>query len=179
MVRSCSKSTRHHHGLFLKTFIASRKVKRKSSNSLFAFKPLHNLSLGISTFLKECTVHYMSADRLRTGRAWKGTKAFVKIRARIIRGWNLLLSASECNWEVPGTPIDFLSGLKWIWRRTYKAWAPQYARREVLPNVRQSVSFCSSVHWLTVVRIKWSQHLSQGYISASEIVTTMSGDVAQ
>lgn len=75
--------------------------------SIFTFEPLHNLHLGISKLVKECTMSYLSSDRLMTGGGEKGRKPFVKVRTRILRGCNALLATIEREGEVPGVRIDF------------------------------------------------------------------------
>lgn len=59
-------------------FMASRRVKRESSYSLFKIESLHNLLTGISKVAKGCTVNHLSSDRLETGGTRNETRAFLQ-----------------------------------------------------------------------------------------------------
>lgn len=52
--------------IFLETIKESRIVKGLGCYSVFTFEPLYVLHFRISKMMKECTVSYLSSDRLRT-----------------------------------------------------------------------------------------------------------------
>lgn len=106
MVWSGGESVPYRRRFFLEKFLASPRVEEVTHYSLFTFEPLQNLYIGISKLLKKCTVECLLSDKLRTGKAWDGTKALVIFRAQVLRGCNLLLSDHESNGELPGICID-------------------------------------------------------------------------
>lgn len=69
-------------------FMASLRVNEVSNYSVFTFQLLRNLQLWISELVNECTVLYLSLDKLRTAEALKGTNAF-----DIIKAWGLWCSS--------------------------------------------------------------------------------------
>lgn len=75
--------------------MASRMVKEVSNYFRFTFEPLHSLYRRISKLLNECTLNYLSSNKLTTDKARKGTEPFVKIVARVLGSCNLLLRAIE------------------------------------------------------------------------------------
>lgn len=61
---------------------------------MFTSEPLHSLHRGISTMVRESALDNLLSDMLRNG-GQRGERLFVKIRARVLRGSNLLHRALE------------------------------------------------------------------------------------
>lgn len=60
---------------------------------LFKFELLRNLHFGTSTFLKECTVKYLSSDRISM-RTSEREKIILENPNPVLRGYHLLLEST-------------------------------------------------------------------------------------
>lgn len=74
---------------------------------MFTIEPLHNFYPVTSKFVKNCTVNYLFSARLTTEGEQNRRKAFVKIRARVIRGCALFAGAQKRDEELPEPRKDF------------------------------------------------------------------------
>lgn len=62
--------------------------------------------------MNECTVECLSSDRVKTEQAQIEREPFVKIRARVLLGYELLLSAIESAENLEGTHKHFSKGVQ-------------------------------------------------------------------
>lgn len=92
--------------------------------SLFTFELLRNLYLGISKLMKKCMLKYLSSNRLKTGEGWEGIKAFTKIQARVLRGGNLLFTATKVAESLQESMYTFPRKASQVdGTHVYKSWA--------------------------------------------------------
>lgn len=82
--RNYRKLIRYRLNCFREVF-ESRREKRVSRYSTFTRKLLHKLHLGTPKSSNKCLVSYLSSDIQKTGAEQKGSKAFAKTRAQILR----------------------------------------------------------------------------------------------
>lgn len=108
MVKSCWKIFPCQHGLFLETFVESRRGKEVSRCLIFTFEPVHNVLVGVSTLVEECVVSNLWIDKLGTGKGQTGRKFILERWLRVFWGWNLSLNVFESDGKLPKAHIHFL-----------------------------------------------------------------------
>lgn len=66
---------------------------------------------------------------------------FAKIRVRVLRSYDPILSAIERDGKFPETYVDYLNRVEWMRRDIYNNWATRDPGKKRLQRVRRA--FCS------------------------------------